>query len=79
MGRTPSSVRAQVAVSRRATAGRSRRWSRAAVACGIDALFVEVHPDPDSAPSDGPNSLNYDGLIRVLDETKAIRSALDRI
>jgi 2-dehydro-3-deoxyphosphooctonate aldolase (KDO 8-P synthase) len=28
---------------------------RAAVACGVDAIFMEVHPDPDSAPCDGPN------------------------
>jgi 2-dehydro-3-deoxyphosphooctonate aldolase (KDO 8-P synthase) len=49
---------------------------RAAVAVGCDALFLEVHPDPDRAPSDGPNSLNYDGLIRVLKEAKAVRAAL---
>ena len=29
--------------------------SRAAVAVGIDGLFMEVHPDPDKALSDGPN------------------------
>ena len=28
---------------------------RGAVACGVDAVFMEVHPDPDSAPCDGPN------------------------
>ncbi|MEW6333537.1 MAG: 3-deoxy-8-phosphooctulonate synthase, partial [Thermodesulfobacteriota bacterium] len=31
--------------------------ARAAVAAGIDGLFFEVHPEPDSAPCDGPNSL----------------------
>lgn len=31
--------------------------SRAAIAAGADALFLEVHPDPDKAKSDGPNSL----------------------
>jgi 2-dehydro-3-deoxyphosphooctonate aldolase (KDO 8-P synthase) len=50
--------------------------ARAAVAYGIDALFVEVHPDPDRAPSDGPNSLNYAGLIQTLREISAIRRAL---
>jgi 2-dehydro-3-deoxyphosphooctonate aldolase (KDO 8-P synthase) len=31
--------------------------ARAAVALGIAAVFVETHPEPDSAPSDGPNML----------------------
>lgn len=48
---------------------------RAAVAVGIDALFVEVHPDPENAPSDGPNSLTYALFERVLDEARAIRAA----
>ena len=50
---------------------------RAAVAVGVDALFLEVHPDPDHAPSDGPNSLNYSGLVRVLDEAMALKSCVD--
>lgn len=49
---------------------------RAAVAHGCDAVFLEVHPEPDRAPSDGPNSLDYQGLIRVLSEMKAIERAL---
>jgi 2-dehydro-3-deoxyphosphooctonate aldolase (KDO 8-P synthase) len=49
---------------------------RAAVAFGVDAVFLEVHPDPDHAPSDGPNSLDYEGLVRVVEEMKAIESAL---
>ena len=36
--------------------------ARAAVAAGCDALFLEVHPDPDHALSDGPNSLRLDDL-----------------
>src|SRR5262249_53139328 len=36
--------------------------ARAAVAAGCDALFLEVHPDPDHALSDGPNSLPPDAL-----------------
>ena len=42
--------------------------ARAAVAAGCDALFLEVHPDPDKALSDGPNSLRLDdleGLLRL--------------
>ena len=50
---------------------------RAAVAYGVDGLFLEVHPDPDHAPSDGPNQLDYALLEHVLRESLAIRSALD--
>lgn len=50
--------------------------ARAAVAVGVDALFLEVHPNPDEAASDGPNSLTYTLLERVLDETARITSAL---
>ena len=41
--------------------------AKAAVAAGADALFFEVHPDPDSARSDGPNMVKLDefeGLLR---------------
>lgn len=44
--------------------------AKAAVAAGADALFFEVHPDPDNALSDGPNMVKLDEfeelLIRVL-------------
>jgi 2-dehydro-3-deoxyphosphooctonate aldolase (KDO 8-P synthase) len=43
--------------------------ARAAVAVGVDALFMEVHEDPDRALSDGPNSLplkEFEGLLRVI-------------
>ena len=40
--------------------------ARAAVAAGCDALFLEVHPDPDQALSDGPNSLRLDDLEPLL-------------
>lgn len=49
---------------------------RAAVAVGVDALFLEVHPRPDEAPSDGPNSLDYQGLVEVLKQARAIDAAL---
>ena len=48
---------------------------RAAVACGVDGLFLEVHPNPDSAPSDGPNSLTYEGLETVLTEVSRLQAA----
>jgi 3-deoxy-D-arabino-heptulosonate 7-phosphate (DAHP) synthase len=34
----------------------------AAVAAGADGLFMETHPDPDRAPSDGPNMIPLDAL-----------------
>ena len=46
--------------------------ARAAAAAGIDAIFMEVHPDPDKALSDGANSLNYHDAERVIDEVLAI-------
>jgi len=46
--------------------------ARAAVAVGIDALFVEVHPDPDRALCDGPNSLPLEGLEEFLEEMMEI-------
>jgi 2-dehydro-3-deoxyphosphooctonate aldolase (KDO 8-P synthase) len=52
--------------------------ARAAVASGCDALFLEVHPDPDHALSDGPNSLrldDLDGLLRLLLRIRAAISA----
>ena len=49
---------------------------RAAVAVGVDALFLEVHPRPDEAPSDGPNSLDYQGLVKVLQQARRIDEAL---
>lgn len=40
--------------------------ARAALAVGVAALFVEVHQDPDNAPSDGPNMLRLDSLESLL-------------
>jgi len=51
---------------------------RAAVAAGCDALFLEVHPRPQSAPSDGATMLPLDRLPALLDEVLAIRQALGR-
>ncbi|HKE00305.1 MAG TPA: 3-deoxy-8-phosphooctulonate synthase [Planctomycetota bacterium] len=52
--------------------------ARAAVAAGFDGLFLEVHPDPDRAPSDGPNMVRLDALGALLDECVAIARALRR-
>lgn len=49
---------------------------RAAVACGVDGLFMEVHPDPDRAPCDGPNMWPLDQLEGLLQQVMAIYRAL---
>ncbi len=46
--------------------------ARAAAAVGIDVLFAEVHPRPDEAWSDGPNSLDFKTIRQVLSEVKTI-------
>jgi len=46
--------------------------ARAAAAVGIDALFLEVHPEPDRALSDGPNSADFALAERIIKETAAI-------
>ncbi len=46
--------------------------ARAAVAVGVDAVFMEVHEDPDHALSDGPNSYPLDLVPALLDELKRI-------
>jgi len=42
--------------------------ARAAVAVGVDGIFLEVHPDPDSALCDGPNSISLETLPGLLDK-----------
>jgi len=46
--------------------------SRAAVATGVAALFMEVHPEPDKAMSDGPNSLALADLEALLTTLKRL-------
>ena len=46
--------------------------ARAAAGVGIDALFVEVHPRPDEAMSDGPNSLDFRQAREILTMVKKI-------
>ncbi|HPM43123.1 MAG TPA: 3-deoxy-8-phosphooctulonate synthase [Candidatus Omnitrophota bacterium] len=47
----------------------------AAVACGADAIFAEVHEDPDKALSDGPNMLRMDELETMLLKLKKVEKA----
>jgi len=46
--------------------------SKAAIAVGIAGLFLEVHNDPDNAPSDGPNMLRLSDLENFLNNIKKI-------
>ena len=50
--------------------------ARAAVAAGIDGLFLEVHNDPPQAKSDGANALRLDQLEKTLEQLLRIRSAV---
>jgi len=51
--------------------------ARAAVATGqVDGLFMEVHPDPDSSPSDGANMVRLDGFRELLEGILRIHRAL---
>jgi 2-dehydro-3-deoxyphosphooctonate aldolase (KDO 8-P synthase) len=50
--------------------------ARAAVAAGVDGLFLEVHPDPDKALCDGPNMMSLESLEGMLIEVKAIHRLL---
>ncbi len=47
-------------------------FARAGVACGVDAIFMEVHDNPSVAPSDGPNQLPLERLEDLLKKLKAI-------
>jgi 2-dehydro-3-deoxyphosphooctonate aldolase (KDO 8-P synthase) len=50
--------------------------SRAAMAVGIDGLFIEVHPDPSKALCDGPNSLPLAEVETLLKQLLAVRQAV---
>ncbi|MGI6189574.1 MAG: 3-deoxy-7-phosphoheptulonate synthase [Clostridiales bacterium] len=52
--------------------------SRAAVAAGADGLLIEVHPDPTSALSDGPQSLNFETFDMLVDEISKVASIIGR-
>jgi 3-deoxy-7-phosphoheptulonate synthase len=52
--------------------------AKAAVACGADGLIIEVHPNPEEALSDGPQSLIPDQFAKLMTELKAIAVAVGR-
>jgi 2-dehydro-3-deoxyphosphooctonate aldolase (KDO 8-P synthase) len=52
--------------------------ARAAAAMGVDGLFLEVHPDPDRAPCDGPNMIPCADLPALLRSVKAVHEVVRR-
>ncbi len=53
-------------------------FARAGVACGVDAVFMEVHDDPANAPSDGPNQLPLGRLEQLLVKLREIHAIVAR-
>ena len=50
--------------------------AKAAVAAGVDGIFMEVHMDPDKALCDGPNSLKINSLYDLIPELMAIKKCV---
>lgn len=50
--------------------------AKAAIAAGADALFFEVHPDPDNAKSDGPNMVKLDEFEALLERVIRVYDAV---
>lgn len=63
------------------TTGGNREYveylAKAAVAVGVDGLFMEVHPDPDNAKSDGPNMVKLDQLKTILKKLIKVYNAVN--
>jgi len=51
---------------------------RAGVAVGADGIFMEVHPEPDKALCDGPNSLPLSEVEKILQQIKDLRSVVEK-
>lgn len=51
--------------------------ARAGVAAGVDGLFIETHPDPSRAKSDGANMLALDRLPRLMEQLQALREVVN--
>jgi 2-dehydro-3-deoxyphosphooctonate aldolase (KDO 8-P synthase) len=52
--------------------------ARAGVACGVDAVFMEVHDAPERAPSDGPNMLPLERMAELLSSLREIHELVHR-
>lgn len=53
--------------------------ARAAVACGCDGIFLETHPHPDEALSDGQSMISLDELPKLIEDCLNIRRALNKV
>ena len=53
--------------------------ARAAVAMGVDGLFIETHPDPDQSPSDGPNMIPLNDMKTLVQRLTKIRACVDTL
>jgi 3-deoxy-7-phosphoheptulonate synthase len=51
---------------------------RAAIAAGADGLIIEVHPDPEHALSDGPQSLTFEGFEKLMGDIRPVAQAVGR-
>jgi 3-deoxy-7-phosphoheptulonate synthase len=52
--------------------------SKAAIAAGADGLMIEVHPSPENALSDGPQSLRPDRFFRLMEDIRTVAKAVGR-
>ena len=53
--------------------------ARAAIAAGVAGIFMETHPDPDQAPSDGPNMWPLQKMRELLTVLKNIDSTVKKL
>jgi 2-dehydro-3-deoxyphosphooctonate aldolase (KDO 8-P synthase) len=76
----PGGARPAAGEAPRSSSGGDRRMvpylARAAVAAGCDGLFLETHPRPDEALSDGPNMIALDDLPALIQSCLRLRDAL---
>lgn len=56
----------------------ARYLARAAAAVGVDGIFMEVHPDPDKALCDGPNSIRLKDVKEMIKELIGINELVDK-
>ena len=53
--------------------------ARAAIAVGVAAIFIETHPDPDNAPSDGPNMVPLSKMESLLKQLLSIDKLIKNV
>jgi len=53
--------------------------ARAATAIGVDGLFFETHPTPETSPSDGPNMVPLDQFAGLLQRILKIRATVEQL